>query len=146
MFFLFVIILHLLMCTVTFSISDWAESPGVLDLGLEAMQNRGFTPKKESVPSPAPSTLLMAGVALPDGDGGMSQGRQPMGTPGTGAGGLSRDGPEGRELAGSRCPDPGVTAATSASAGCRNSPQHQKMGVKPLYFPSPAGLCQTDAR
>lgn len=142
MFFLFVIILYLLMCTVTFSILDWAESPGVLNLGLEAMQNTGFTPKNESVPSPVPSTLLMADVALPDGDGGMSQGGQP----GMGTGGLSRDAPEGRELAGSQCPDLGVVAAMSASAGCRNSPQHQKMGVKPLYFPSPAGLCQADAR
>ena len=87
------------------------RKPEPLNLGLEARQNTGFTPKTESAPSPVPGTLLMAGVALPDGDGGVSQGRQPMGTPGTGAGGLRRDAPEGRELAGSRCPDPGLRLA-----------------------------------
>lgn len=81
--------------------------PGPLNPGLEVTQNTGFTPKTEPVPSPVPGTLLMAGVALPDGDGGMSQGRQPLGTPGAGVGGLSRDAPEGVGFLGGRWLDPG---------------------------------------
>lgn len=51
--------------------------PRPLNLGWKTTQNTGFAPKNEPVPSPVPSMLPMAGVALRDGDRGMSQGPSP---------------------------------------------------------------------